>query len=173
VTPTSQIVGTQAMMNVKFGRWKMICQPAQDIALGKYGRTPGPVDPAILAMAENLSNSKAVTGRPADFLAPGLENYRKQCVGKGLPADDETAVLFAMFPLQVEALINGASAAQPAPPPAPAPPAPAPPAPAPPAPAPPTSAPPAPVLSDNHSARKMILTIDGQRHQVCVQKMAG
>ena len=42
VTPTSQIVGTQAMMNVKFGRWKMICQPAQDIALGKYGKTPGP-----------------------------------------------------------------------------------------------------------------------------------
>jgi oxaloacetate decarboxylase alpha subunit/pyruvate carboxylase subunit B len=114
-------------------------------------------------MAENLSNSKAVTGRPADILAPGLENYRSQCVGKGLPADDETAVLFAMFPLQVEALINGASAAQPAPPTAPAPPAPAP----------PTPAPPAPVLSDNHSARKMILTIDGQRHQVCVQKMAG
>ena len=42
VTPTSQIVGTQAMMNVKFGRWKMICQPAQEIALGKYGKTPGP-----------------------------------------------------------------------------------------------------------------------------------
>jgi oxaloacetate decarboxylase alpha subunit/pyruvate carboxylase subunit B len=168
VTPTSQIVGTQAMMNVKFGRWKMICQPAQDIALGNYGRTPGPVDPAILAMAENLSNSKAVTGRPADFLAPGLENYRKQCVGKGLRADDETAVLFAMFPLQVEALFNGTPAAQPAPPPAPAPPAPTPPAAAP-----PTPTPPAPVLSDNHPARKMILTIDGQRHQVCVQKMAG
>ena len=45
VTPTSQIVGTQAMMNVKFGRWKMICQPAQDIALGEYGKTPGPIDP--------------------------------------------------------------------------------------------------------------------------------
>src|ERR1035438_3193672 len=44
VTPTSQIVGTQAMMNVKFGRWKMVCQPAQDIALGKYGLTPGPID---------------------------------------------------------------------------------------------------------------------------------
>ena len=45
VTPTSQIVGTQAMMNIKFGRWKMICQPAQDIALGKYGKAPGPDQP--------------------------------------------------------------------------------------------------------------------------------
>jgi pyruvate carboxylase subunit B len=40
VTPTSQIVGTQAMMNVKFGRWKMICQPAQDIAWANTARRP-------------------------------------------------------------------------------------------------------------------------------------
>jgi pyruvate carboxylase subunit B len=58
VTPTSQIVGTQAMMNVKFGRWKMICQPAQDIALGKYGRTPGPIDANVLAQVEKLSGKR-------------------------------------------------------------------------------------------------------------------
>ena len=58
VTPTSQIVGTQAMMNVKFGRWKMICKPAQDIALGKYGKAPGPIDPAILAMVEKQTGSQ-------------------------------------------------------------------------------------------------------------------
>ena len=111
VTPTSQIVGTQAMMNVKFGRWKMICQPAQDIALGKYGRTPGPIDPDVLAQVEKLSGKKPVTARPADLLEPGLEKYRKQCAEKGLPVDDEIVVLFAMFPQQVEALFKPKAAA--------------------------------------------------------------
>lgn len=107
VTPTSQIVGTQAMMNIKFGRWKMICQPAQDIALGKYGKAPGPINPEILALVEKQTGKKAITERPADLLQPGLEGYKKQCAEKGLPTDDETAVLFAMFPQQVEALIKG------------------------------------------------------------------
>jgi oxaloacetate decarboxylase alpha subunit/pyruvate carboxylase subunit B len=106
VTPTSQIVGTQAMMNVKFGRWKMICQPAQDIALGKYGRTPGPIDANVLAQVEKQSGKKPVTERPADLLEPGMEKYRKECVAQGLPTDDETVVLFAMFPQQVEAFFK-------------------------------------------------------------------
>lgn len=109
VTPTSQIVGTQAMMNVKFGRWKMVCQPAQDIALGKYGRTPGPIDPGVLAQVERQTGKKPVTERPADLLEPGMEKFRKQCADKGLPTDDETVVLFAMFPQQVEALHHKAS----------------------------------------------------------------
>jgi len=113
VTPTSQIVGTQAMMNVKFGRWKMICQPAQDIALGKYGKTPGPIAPNVLEQVEKQTGKKPVTTRPADLLEPGMEKYRRQCAEKGLPIDDETVVLFAMFPQQVEELYkpkNGAAA---------------------------------------------------------------
>jgi len=106
VTPTSQIVGTQAMMNVKFGRWKMVCQPAQDIALGKYGLTPGPIDPTVLAMVEKQTGKKRVTDRPADLLEPGMEKYRKQCAEKGLPTTDEIVVLFAMFPQQVEELLK-------------------------------------------------------------------
>ncbi len=111
VTPTSQIVGTQAMMNVKFGRWKMICQPAQDIALGKYGQTPGPIDPDVLAQVEKQTGKKPVTDRPADLLEPGMEKYRAQCAEKGLPTDDEIVVLFAMFPQQVEALFKPKAAA--------------------------------------------------------------
>ena len=124
VTPTSQIVGTQAMMNVKFGRWKMICQPAQDIALGKYGQTPGPVNPAVLEQVEKLSGKKRITGRPADLLEPGMDKYRAQCKEKGLPTSDEIVVLFAMFPQQVEDLYKpkaAAPAAAPAPAPAAAP----------------------------------------------------
>jgi oxaloacetate decarboxylase alpha subunit/pyruvate carboxylase subunit B len=112
VTPTSQIVGTQAMMNVKFGRWKMICQPAQDVALGKYGRTPGPIDPDVLARVEKISGKRPITARPADLLEPGLEKYRRQCAEKGLPVADEIVVLFAMFPQQVEALFKPKTAAQ-------------------------------------------------------------
>jgi oxaloacetate decarboxylase alpha subunit/pyruvate carboxylase subunit B len=153
VTPTSQIVGTQAMMNVKFGRWKMICQPAQDIALGRYGRTPGPIDPAILAQVEKLSGKKAITQRPADLLEPGMEKVRKQCVDKGLPSDDETAVLFAMFPQQVEALLKPKAAAAPEPKPAAAP-------------------APAIVPAANGGATKLYVTLGGNRHEVFVETLA-
>ena len=122
VTPTSQIVGTQAMMNVKFGRWKMICQPAQDIALGKYGRTPGPINPGRAGAGRKADRQETVTDRPADLLEPGMEKYRKQCAEKGLPTTDEIVVLFAMFPQQVEELLKPKAA--PAAPPRPLPPRP-------------------------------------------------
>lgn len=160
VTPTSQIVGTQAMMNIKFGRWKMICQPAQDIALGKYGKAPGPINPEILEKVEKQTGTKAVTCRPADLLKPGLDGYKKQCADKGLPTTDEIAVLFAMFPQQVEALVKGippTEAAKPAPAPAKPTPTPAPPA-----------ATNAAVLSTTH----MALTINGEHHEVCVEKLS-
>lgn len=158
VTPTSQIVGTQAMMNVKFGRWKVICQPAQDIALGKYGMAPGPINPEILEKAEKQTGKKAVTCRPADLLEPGLEGYRRQCAAKGLPTDDETVVLFAMFPQQVEALIKGVYAAE------------AKPAPAKPAAA-PAPAVPVPDSSRVISRQQLALRIDGRRYEVCVEKL--
>jgi oxaloacetate decarboxylase alpha subunit/pyruvate carboxylase subunit B len=162
VTPTSQIVGTQAMMNVKLGRWKMICQPAQDIALGKYGKAPGPINPEILAQVEKQAGRQAITERPADLLAPGLEGYRKQCADKGLPTDDETAVLFAMFPAQIEALVKGIPAAEPKP--AKAKPA---------APTPEPVASPTPSNAVVASRQQMVLTINGQRHEVCVEKLEG
>lgn len=119
VTPTSQIVGTQAMLNIKFGRWKMISQPAQDVVLGKYGRTPGPVDKDLLAIVEKQSGKKAVTVRPADLLEPALPGLRDKLQEKGLPEDDETAVLFAMFPVEMEKLLRGEKPGAPkAPPPA-------------------------------------------------------
>jgi oxaloacetate decarboxylase alpha subunit/pyruvate carboxylase subunit B len=167
VTPTSQIVGTQAMMNIKFGRWKMICQPAQDIALGKYGLTPGPIDPAILAQVEKLTGKKRVTERPADLLEPGMEKYRKQCADKGLPTTDEITVLYAMFPQQVEELIKPKAA------PAPAPAAPAAPAPAPAAPAPAPAAVTATHASGNGNGKHLFVTVNGQRHDVMVETLEG
>ena len=145
VTPTSQIVGTQAMMNIKFGRWKNICQPAQEIALGNYGRTPGPIDPGLLAQIEKTSGKKRITERPADLLEPAFEKYRSQCVEKGLPDDDETVVLFAMFPQQVEDLLKPTQL--------------------PPTPAPPTA------LERRGSVSHLVLTVNGQRHEVSVESL--
>ena len=163
VTPTSQIVGTQAMMNVKFGRWKMICQPAQDIALGKYGKTPGPIDPGVLDQVEKQTGKKTVTERPADLLSPAMETYRAQCRAKGLPEDDETVVLFAMFPQQVEAFYKPKSGA---------------PAPASPkvATAPVSTPGSAPVPSAHPSTsngHKLFVTVNGKRHEVTVETLEG
>lgn len=152
VTPTSQIVGTQAMLNVKFGRWKMISQPAQDVVLGKYGRTPGPVDKELLALVEKQSGKQAVTVRPADLLEPAMPGLRAKLKEKGLPEDDETAVLFAMFPVETERLIKG--------------PPPAPPAAAPAAAARTTAAP------RSGPAKRYVMQIEGRKHTVEVEELA-
>jgi oxaloacetate decarboxylase alpha subunit/pyruvate carboxylase subunit B len=152
VTPTSQIVGTQAMMNVKFGRWKMICQPAQDIALGRYGKTPGPVNPGVLAQIEKQSGKKATTERPADLLEPGMKKHREQCGAEGLPEKDEIAVLFAMFPQQVEALFKKKPAT-----------------------AVPIQQAPAPIAvqQPNGRGKHLFVTLNGQRHDVLVETLEG
>jgi oxaloacetate decarboxylase alpha subunit/pyruvate carboxylase subunit B len=152
VTPTSQIVGTQAMMNIKFGRWKMICQPAQDIALGKYGKTPGPIDPNILSQVEKQTGKKAVTVRPADLLDPGMEKTRKECAAKGLPTTDEIVVLYAMFPQQVEELLKPKAVAAPAAAPA---------------------ARSATASRDSGAGKRLFITVNGTRHDVLVETLEG
>ena len=107
VTPTSQIVGTQAMLNVKFGRWKMLSQPAMEILLGKYGKTPGPVDLERRKQAENQAGQEAIDCRPADVLEPRMPLLRKDLADKGLPDSDEMAVLHAMFPQELKKVLAG------------------------------------------------------------------
>ena len=102
VTPTSQIVGVQAMLNVKFGRWKNITPQAADIALGYYGRTSAPVDPEVQKLCAEKMGKDPITCRPADLIKPGMEDLRKKLAEKGLPTDDEHCVIYAMFPQQVE-----------------------------------------------------------------------
>ena len=72
VTPTSQIVGTQAVMNVLMGeRYKTIAKETAGILKGEYGRTPAPVNKALQARV--LEGAKPVTDRPADYIAPEVE----------------------------------------------------------------------------------------------------
>ena len=110
VTPTSQIVGMQAFLNVKFGRWKQISPQAADIALGYYGRTPAPVDPELQQLAAKQAGKEPITCRPVD--APTakhkhMEDLRKELSEKGLPTDDEHCVIYAMFPQQLEQHLKG------------------------------------------------------------------
>jgi oxaloacetate decarboxylase alpha subunit/pyruvate carboxylase subunit B len=112
VTPTSQIVGTQAMLNVKFGRWERLAPAAIDIALGRYGRTPGPIDEEIRKEAEELAAKMGKTTAPTDKLEPRMDNLRTEIKEKGLPETDEAAVLYAMFPDLTEAWYKGTAKAE-------------------------------------------------------------
>jgi pyruvate carboxylase subunit B len=115
VTPISQIVGTQAMLNVKFGAWKNFSPQAMDIALGNYGKTPGPINPDVLALAEKNTGRRRLDTRPADALEPRMPALRAELGAKGLPTDDEACVLYAMFPREYEKLVKPAPAAPPTP----------------------------------------------------------
>jgi oxaloacetate decarboxylase alpha subunit/pyruvate carboxylase subunit B len=163
VTPTSQIVGVQAMLNVKFGRWKNFSPEAMKVALGYYGQTPGPVDPEVLALAEKLSGKPRYSGRPADALEPRMPTLRAELAQKGLPTDDEHCVIYAMFPREVEKLYQerAGKAAAPAPTVAAAP-------------RPEVKAPePAQLVipGTNKKISRLALTIGGKRHQVSVEEL--
>ena len=101
VTPTSQIVGVQAMLNVKFGRWENFSPQAMDIALGYYGQTPASVDPEVQEIAAKKADKDPITCRPADLIEPRMEALREELKKEGLPADDEHCVIWAMFPQEL------------------------------------------------------------------------
>lgn len=102
VTPTSQIVGVQAMLNVKFGRWENFSPQAMDIALGYYGRTPAPVDQKVQEIAAAKSGKDPITCRPADLAKPRMAEIRDELKAANLPTDDEHAVIQAMFPQELK-----------------------------------------------------------------------
>jgi oxaloacetate decarboxylase alpha subunit/pyruvate carboxylase subunit B len=164
VTPTSQIVGSQAMLNVKFGRWKNLSQPSIDVALGKYGKTPGPIDPGVLELALKKPGTKLIECRPADLLAPRMPALRTELAAAGLPTDDEACVLYAMFPREFTALVKKPAAAA-TPVAAPAGPVPGSPSPAPGAAAP---KPVAAVTVTSGPATRYAITVEGKRTEVSV-----
>ncbi|NWK54822.1 pyruvate carboxylase subunit B [Verrucomicrobiaceae bacterium N1E253] len=112
VTPTSQIVGVQAMLNVKFGRWKNFSPQAMDIALGYYGSTPAPVDPEVQKLAAKQAGKDPITCRPADLKEPGMDKLREELEAKGYPSDDEHCVIHAMFPMQLDDYYNSKKKAE-------------------------------------------------------------
>lgn len=95
VTPTSQIVGTQAVLNVLTGeRYKLIPEEVRRYVQGFYGRPPGPIDPEI--QKKVLNGREPITCRPADLLEPVLEKLREEI--KDLATSEEDVLAYALFP---------------------------------------------------------------------------
>ncbi len=94
VTPTSQIVGTQAVLNVLMGRYKMISKESKGLLRGEYGRLPGEVNEEVRKLA--IGDDEVITCRPADLLAPELDKYREEC--KDFAKSEEDVLSYALFP---------------------------------------------------------------------------
>jgi methylmalonyl-CoA carboxyltransferase 5S subunit len=99
VTPSSQIVGTQAVLNVLMGRYKVLTGEFADLMLGYYGTTIGPRDPAVVEAAARHAKKEPITGRPADRLKPEWEELRAHALAlSGCNGSDEDVLTFALFP---------------------------------------------------------------------------
>lgn len=95
VTPSSQIVGTQAVLNVIAGeRYKMVTKEAKAILAGEYGRTVQPFNPEV--QKKVIGNIKPITCRPADLLKPELPAIEEEM--KQWKEQDEDVLSYALFP---------------------------------------------------------------------------
>jgi methylmalonyl-CoA carboxyltransferase 5S subunit len=99
VTPSSQIVGTQAVLNVLMGRYKVLTGEFADLMLGYYGSAIGSRDPEVIVVAVKHAKKQPITGRPADLLKPEWDELRAQALAlKGCNGSDEDVLTYAMFP---------------------------------------------------------------------------
>jgi methylmalonyl-CoA carboxyltransferase 5S subunit len=98
VTPSSQIVGTQAVFNVLMGPYKVLTGEFADLMLGYYGETIGPKDPEVLEKARVHAKKEPITCRPAELLKPEWELLRADALAAKGNGTDEDVLTFAMFP---------------------------------------------------------------------------
>ena len=98
VTPTSQIVGIQAVQNVLFGRYKMISGQVKDYVYGMYGRSPAPIDPKVqkLVLKGYEKGEKPITCRAADLLEPEMEKAKEAT--KDIAKDIGDVLIYAIYP---------------------------------------------------------------------------
>lgn len=97
VTPSSQIVGTQAVLNVLMGeRYKMVPKETKDIVRGMYGRTPVPISEEI--RKKIIGDEEPITCRPADNIAPELEKVEAEM--RDYKEKEEDVLSYALFPQQ-------------------------------------------------------------------------
>ncbi len=95
VTPTSQIVGTQAVLNVLSGeRYKMVTKESKGLLIGNYGKLPAEPDPEVIKKV--IGNEKRITGRPADGLVPEYDKLKEEI--KEYCEKEEDVLSYALFP---------------------------------------------------------------------------
>ena len=95
VTPSSQIVGTQAVLNVLMGeRYKMVPKESKKIMLGEFGQTVKPFNPEV--QKKIIGDETPITCRPADLIAPQMPQFEKECAQ--WKQQDEDVLSYALFP---------------------------------------------------------------------------
>ena len=98
VTPTSQIVGTQAINNVLFGRYKVISEQVKDYVYGLYGKPPAPIDPEVqkVILKGYERGEQPITGRAADILEPELDKAKEAT--KDIATGIGDVLIYALYP---------------------------------------------------------------------------
>ncbi|MCD6222148.1 MAG: pyruvate/oxaloacetate carboxyltransferase [Thermoplasmata archaeon] len=99
VTPTSQIVGVQAVLNVLFGRYKKIAKETKEYVRGMYGKPPGEIPKEIyeIVLGKNWRD-EIVEGRPSDYLEPMFDKKKKELEEMGLLRKPEDVLTYALYP---------------------------------------------------------------------------
>lgn len=114
VTPTSQIVGTQAVLNVLLGkRYLRVTKEVKEYCLGFYGKTPAPIDPEI--RKKIIGDETPIEGRPADFIKPQLETLRKEAESLGILKKEEDLITYALYPNVAPKFLKGEGKEEPIP----------------------------------------------------------
>ena len=95
VTPSSQIVGTQAVLNVLQGeRYKMVTKESKKVLMGEFGQTVKPFNAEV--QKKCIGDEKVITCRPADLIEPQLPKFEKECAQ--WKQQDEDVLTYALFP---------------------------------------------------------------------------
>ncbi|MBP1929307.1 pyruvate carboxylase subunit B [Methanolinea mesophila] len=107
VTPTSQIVGTQAVMNVLLGgeRYRNVTKEVKDYVRGLYGRSPAPISEKIKKLI--IGDEPVITVRPADLLEPVYEKMKTQAVADGLVRKEEDVLTYILYPAIAPSFLRG------------------------------------------------------------------
>ncbi|MCX7912203.1 MAG: pyruvate carboxylase subunit B, partial [Dehalococcoidales bacterium] len=106
VTPTSQIVGIQAVLNVLAGeRYKQVTQEVRNYLLGHYGRPPGPINEEVRKMV--VGDEKPITVRPADLIPPELPKLQEEGHKLGIIHREEDLITYALYPQVAVKFLRG------------------------------------------------------------------
>ncbi|AKB26217.1 Pyruvate carboxyl transferase subunit B [Methanosarcina sp. MTP4] len=106
VTPTSQIVGTQAVLNVLMGeRYKVIPKEVKDYVRGLYGRSPAPISPEMVGKI--IGDEEPIHCRPADLLKPEYEKRKKEAEELGIARSEEDILTYILYPAIAPKFLQG------------------------------------------------------------------
>ena len=106
VTPTSQIVGIQSVMNVLGGeRYKNVSNEVKEYMKGMYGKSPAPVDPEVFKMI--IGDEEVITCRPADLIEDEFDKFKSEGEEAGFVKSDEDALTYALYPQIAPKFLKG------------------------------------------------------------------